>query len=85
MNLADLRTASPPAGSLADEALDTYLGFADRAAASGSPAEARSVLNTLDRVRQSLTGGAASKLDLAMNRLRPLLESQAAAAPGTPR
>ena len=85
VNLADLRAASPPAGSLADEALDTYLGFADRAAASGSPAEARSVLYTLDRVRQSLTGGAASKLDLAMNRLRPLLESQAAAAPGTPR
>jgi tetratricopeptide (TPR) repeat protein len=67
-----------PAGAavLLDEALGYYLGLVGRAADSGTPAEARSALDTVTRVGGALNGAPAARLDETMARLRPRLEAR---------
>jgi len=54
VNLASLASARPrPSGAdtLLDEAVRFYLRLVERAATTGTPAEARNVLETMARVR----------------------------------
>ena len=79
MNVALLtgeRRSPAGAAALLDEALGYYLGLVGRAADSGTPAEARSALDTVTRVGGALSGAPAARLDETMARLRPRLEAR---------
>lgn len=82
VNVAVLAGERPRAGAeagLLDDALGYYLGLVGLAAESGTPAEARSALDTVDRVSLALSGGPAARVTETMARLRPLLEARVAA------
>ncbi len=83
--LADERPGPGGAAGLRDEALGYYLGLVERAAESGTPAEARSALDTVARVGLALSGVPAAHVDDTMTRLRPKLQARltARAGPGT--
>ncbi len=79
VNVASLtgeRRSPGGAAGLLDDALGYYLGLVGRAAESGTPAEARSALDTVTRVGAALTGAPAARLDETMARLRPRLEAR---------
>jgi len=81
VNLADRQSSASRAAHariLAD-AVRAYLDLVERAAQSGSPAEARQILTTTSRVRPALSGSAASSMEAALRRLTPALTSRAAA------
>jgi len=89
VNVASLtgeRRSPAGAAGLLDEALGYYLELVGRAAESGTPAEARSALDTVTRVAGALNGAPAARLDETMARLRPRLEARldprAALVPG---
>lgn len=80
-NVAALAGQRPEAGATAllDEALTYYLGLVTLAAESGTPAEARSALDTVARVGPALNGAPAAHVNETMARLGPQLEARLAA------
>jgi len=80
VNVADAASGRVPGlTAVLNDAVQSYVQVAERAAASGSPVEARSVLDTADRVGTVLGGDAFTNFDNALNRLRPELQARAAA------
>jgi tetratricopeptide (TPR) repeat protein/energy-coupling factor transporter ATP-binding protein EcfA2 len=79
VNLAILVSEQPRAagaGGLLEEALRLYLGLVASAAQSGTPAEARSALDTMALVGPLLTGVRATSVSEDMARLQPQLEAR---------
>jgi tetratricopeptide (TPR) repeat protein len=80
-NLADWASERPggdAAATVLSDAVTVYLELARRSAASGTPGEARSVLETLDRVVPLLTGDPRARADATLQELEQGLRSIAA-------
>lgn len=83
VNMALLGAERPRvAGSagLLEDGLRFYVGLMARAAESGTPAEARSVLDTVARLTPELTGMPAELLGEAISRLRARLDARQGAS-----
>jgi tetratricopeptide (TPR) repeat protein len=78
VNVAALAGERPRGGAavLLDDALGYYLGLVGLAAESGTPAEARSALDTVERVGLALSGAPAARVNETMTPLVPLLEAR---------
>ena len=84
VNIAVLDAERPPvagSASLLDDALRFYVGLMSQAAESGTPAEARSVLDTVTRVAPELTGKPAEVFSEAVAQLRGRIEGRQGTRP----